>query len=278
MSINSILTNPKILDEIIAEVDSRISNVTIKTLENNDGNVELSVVDLVGTVNLKPNMSVNKITCSSFVQTSEITTSNSILSIEANNNKISLSQDNITLQINNDNYIELLNTNICNLVNTNLKLNNMISPYYTDGTIGQVLATDGNNTAIWADAGQPVGLVKNIFQFNQQMTPTGGASISVYINNAISGLTIGKTCLYDISFTCFSGVIGTEFTIVVTFDAITQSIVCNNSVSGVHFPKKIILSQINTTESVALGINLVSKTGTINVDVNDYLSLNVSEY
>jgi hypothetical protein len=282
MSVNSLTSNPKILKELILNIESKIPQNTIQSLVNTDNNVIVSVTDYVGKVNLEPNISLNTIQADNYAQTNTISTNAPIFTIQTDTNllysELQFTQQALTLATQaSSNIIQLTNNNTLNFVGSNLKTNNMLNPFNLGGSNGQLLATDGNNNIFWEN--QQNGLIKNILTFYQNQNTQSGFTIELFNNNAINGFTIGKTVQIEVSFTFYQTSAPENIAITANLNGTIKTINTSQLITLYHLPRKCIFEFTNTATTQPLTISLVGVDGfTINIDQNDYFSLNINEY
>lgn len=285
MSINSLCSNPKILNEFINLVNEGIPTDPILTLENQDGNCAVSTVDREGTINLESEITINSLSSSNEIVTDFLENQDELLiKCSDGDNQVLLTIADIKLSVGNNSDITLSNGNL-NFTDSKLKTNNMINPFLTDGTNGQVMATDGNNNIIWVDNEQPPSQksVSCIFQTVFNLTSTSATSITLYSNPAISGFTIGKASIIDISFTYYlsNNDYNSQNLISVTLGDNTSSLLSPLQVIPLfRSPLRFIFQVENTAETQALTITLSSTTPTLNiftVDQYDYFSCNITQ-
>ena len=284
MSINSLTSNPTILNELLNKVSEAIPTTTIKTLSNDDGNVDVSVLNFVGTVNLSANLNLNS-TESNEIRAPSITSANETLTIQTDPqddySEIIIGTDYTAISTNSDlNGLLLEQGSVTLTDNVNLKLNNMDNPFSQDGTNGQLLGTDGNNNIQFYN---PVSTNKNIYNFYQNFNSGSGAgTLILYFNPIIPNFTVGKKSIVEIAFSFYQDGTTAPFNINVTLGSISQTIQAFSELVLTHIPYKVIFQIENTAITQSLNISLQtsppSSPQLYLVDPGDYISINIYEF
>ena len=205
MSVNTLISNPKILNELVLYVEENAATNGILSLNNTDGNFVLSDNSGVGSVNLSNNIIVNDKLISNSIFTQNVS-SNSDLIIESDSNsQILMSGTGIIINAGNPiNNVTFDNSGNFNLNNVNLVLNSSKNIFSTDGTSNQVLSTNGNNTLKWINNTivLPSNYIKQISTIQEQQLDeyTTVTELPVF-DLSLNGFTIGKNTLYKVYFT-----------------------------------------------------------------------------
>lgn len=205
MSVNTLISNPKILNELVLYVEENAATNGILSLNNTDGNFVLSDNSGVGSVNLSNNIIVNDKLISNSIFTQNVS-SNSDLIIESDSNsQILMSGTGIIINAGNPiNNVTFDNSGNFNLNNVNLVLNSSKNIFSTDGTSNQVLSTNGNNTLKWINNTivLPSNYIKQISTLQEQQLDeyTTVTELPVF-DLSLNGFTIGKNTLYKVYFT-----------------------------------------------------------------------------
>jgi hypothetical protein len=288
MSINSLCTNPKILNEFIDIISGGIGTEPIQTLSNTDNNVVVSTNGTEGTIDLNVDISCNSVTTTGEIVCGDIQSSSN-LSITSLTNNVELTLSNLNLNVNNNaSSVSLepegIEANL-NFNNSKLKTNNLLNPFLTDGTDGQLIGTDGSNNIIWVDNGitSPAGLVSYIYNFADSQTFGSSETLVLFVNFEVPNFTVGKVSIVDISLTFFISSVATwNFDITVTLGINTAKITSLFTVPNYRIPRRIIVPILNTLETQELVVTLTTTPGegglnTFTVDTNDYISVNVSQ-
>jgi hypothetical protein len=290
MSINSLLSNPIILDELQTIVNNYIppSQEGITTLVNTDNNFDLSVLGNVGTVNLSNELTLNQIT-SAVIGNNEaakldITNNELDLKLQVTggvNPNIILNEDSASLKISSINSVILDSSGNLNFNNVLLKTNNMLNPFLLDGTNGQLLKTDGNNNLSWVNSSSfslPMGL-KNIFQTSIQQPVAENTVLELY-NSDISGFTVGKKILITVNFTFYTDDLVNAIVLVKVDNVLAKSI--NTSINNVfvHTYRGFTVNYLNTSTTQNLSI-IIETNGSLGTtfytDGADYISVVINE-
>jgi len=283
MSINSLTSNPTILNELLNKVEEAIPTTTIKTLSNTDENVVVTVLDFVGTVNLSTNLNLNS-TESAKITTPSITSTGQTLTIQASPNgnysEIILGTDYAALSINSDlNGVLIEQGSVTLTDNVNLKLNNMVNPFNLDGSNGQLLGTDGNNNIQFY---YPVTTNKNIYNNYFNQNPSSGSGSLGLFSNIINGFTLGKKSTVEVAFSFFQDGTTAPFNIYVSLGGVTQTIQSFSTLTLNHLPYKVIFQFDNTSNSQNLTVTLTTSPPNdpqlFYIDGGDYISVNVYEF
>jgi hypothetical protein len=205
MSVNTLISNPKILNELVLYVEEKAATNGILSLNNTDGNFVLSDISGVGTVDLSNNIIVNSKLVSNSIFTQNVS-SNSDLIIESDSNsQILMSDTGIIINAGNPiNNVTFDNSGNFNLNNVNLVLNSSKNIFSTDGTSNQLLSTNGNNTLKWINniVVLPSNYIKQISTLQEQQLDeyTTVTELPVF-DLSLNGFTIGKNTLYKVYFT-----------------------------------------------------------------------------
>jgi len=283
MSINSLTSNPTILNELLNKVEQAIPTTTIKTLSNTDENVVVTVLDFVGTVNLSTNLNLNS-TESAKITTPSITSIGETLTIQASPNgnysEIILGTDYTALSINSDlNGVLIEQGSVTLTDNVNLKLNNMVNPFNLGGSNGQLLGTDGNNNIQFY---YPVTTNKNIYNNYFNQNPSSGSGSLGLFANIINGFTLGKKSTVEVAFSFFQDGTTAPFNIYVSLGGVTQTIQSFSTLILNHLPYKVIFQFDNTSNSQNLTVTLTTSPPIgpqlFYIDGGDYISVNVYEF
>jgi hypothetical protein len=275
MSINSLLSNPTILNELVTIVNDYIppSGQGINSLINTDGNVNDGVIGTVGNINLEDNITI-----------SGLTTDNSKAPNIYNDNDIILSKDTTSLNIKSNEISFNVGNSVfslddANLTFSNLSLvtNSMKNPFSTDGSNNQVLQTDGNNNLSWVDLSLGAGGMKYIGSALIQCPIANSPSLEIY-RNTFNGFTVGGTSLIEINFTFYiSAAVSSGVNINITVNGDPYTIQTFISSSNVHYYRGFTIDVVNTGESQEIVIDLSGVGVTFYTDISDYVNVLVTE-
>ena len=202
MSINSLLTNPKIFDELLLYVEENITSDGILTLNNDDGNFNLTVNGDNGVVDLSNNIIVNNNIEADTVTTNKISSANVL--INRPSSFITLNPTEIIMCHGNDNNNNItFSSTSANLSLNNIKLilNNNNNPFSTDGSATQLLSTDGNNTLKWINNnfGIPSNYISQLGNLYTSQLPEQGPLQSLAIFNFnIDGFQQNKQYIFKV--------------------------------------------------------------------------------
>jgi hypothetical protein len=289
MSINSLLTNPKILNELIIYVESQLPTTGITTLNNTDGNCVLTKIGTVGQINLSDNIDL----ASGNINVNEIITAlitndtvcNIFSSDSVTYSKLYVDPDGIFIYSNSEQYyIAYLNNGEFTLNgNVKLLLNNNKNIFSTDGTSGQVLQTDGNNNLSWVSTATNENYLKNIY-INYAQLPNQSLAYTITIfNGTVNGFTVGKKAIYDFSFTFTPSNVGGGLTILLNVNGSTQSALTyvNNDELGLTVHRSVSLEMVSTVENPLIAITVINTEVVQSVQLQtfdyDYVTLCINE-
>jgi hypothetical protein len=290
MSINSLLTNPKILNELIIYVESQLPTTGITTLNNTDGNCVLTKIGTVGQINLSDNIDL----ASGNINVNEIITAlitndtvcNIFSSDSVTYSKLYVDPEGIFIYSNSDQYyIAYLNNGEFALSgNVKLLLNNNKNIFSTDGTNGQVLQTDGNNNLSWVTSIQTnETYIKNLYT-NYAQLPNQPLAYTITIFNAtVNGFTVGKTAIYDFSFTFTPSNVGGGLTILLNVNGSTQSALTyvNNDELGLTVHRSVSFEVVSTVTNPLISITVINTEIVQSVQLEtfdyDYFTLCINE-
>jgi hypothetical protein len=275
MSINSLLSNPTILNELVTIVNDYIppSGQGINSLINTDGNVNDGVIGTVGNINLENNITI-----------SGLITDNSKAPNIYNDNDIILSKDTTSLNIKSNEISFNVGNSVfslddANLTFSNLSLvtNSMKNPFSTDGSNNQVLQTDGNNNLSWVDLSLGAGGIKYIGHSLIQCPVANSPSLEIY-RSTYNGFTVGATSLIEINFTFYiSAAVSSGVNVNITVNGDPYTIQTFISSSNVHYYRGFTIDVVNTGESQEIVIDLSGVGVTFYTDNTDYVNVLVTE-
>jgi len=279
MSINSLLSNTTILDELALLIQSKIpeGEAGISSLINTDNNVIDGVVGIIGNIDLEQNINITTATIN------ELTTPN----IQALNNVLNITQGIVpqtTIDFNSGNLnfsvgasdIALTNTDELLFADISLKTNSMNNPFSLDGANNQLLQTDGSKNLSWVSQGGSLGYEKYYANYIYNQPPAIGNELLVIFNQTLTGTTAGQTLLIDANFTFYVDFYGIMAMSVVidglSYDIFSYVDIANENV---HIYRGFTHSSLLTSNDVNLTIKL---TGVFNfsVDASDYMNVLVS--
>jgi hypothetical protein len=276
MSINSLLSNPTILNELVTIVNDYIppSGTGINSLINVDGNVNDGVIGTVGNIDLENDITITG-----------LTTDNSKAPNIYNDNDIILSKDTTSLNIKSNEISFNVGNSVfslddANLTFSNLSLvtNSMKNIFSTDGSNNQVLQTDGNNNLSWVDLSLGAGGIKYITHSQIQFAVAQGSPSLEIFREIVGGFTVGATSLIELDFTFyFTAAVSSGVSINITVNGDPYTVNTFVSSSNVHYYRGFTIDVVNTGESQEIVIDLGSPGVTFYVDTSDYLTLLITE-
>ena len=280
MSINSLCSNPQILDDLIDKLENILPTEPIQDLTNTDNNVLVSVVNTeIGIINLNTTLDVSGIVCNTYqgILTPSVKFNDNI-NIKGGANTtysdISLNDTSIVISTNQNNHQMTLSDNFY-LSNVQLKTGDMKNPFLTDGQAGQALSTNGNNSIIYTNFETTLTKFITVNSFNQTFN-TNNTSLNLYTGSDIGGFTIGKKCVIDVLFTTYSSV-SAPFYIDCVVNGNTQTINTTIGEVGVHTSYGALFQYTNTAEIQTVSINIRPTQGALFVDTGDSFNILIYE-
>jgi len=284
MSINSLIENPKIIKELTDYVESGIQGNGIRTLNNNDNNFVLSNTESVGFVNLSSDISVSEMVVSTSISDDTINSTSNLLIQNEEVSQILINNNSITFTAG--------STGICTLNSADFDLSGVVlsldadeNIFSTDGTVGQLLSTNGNNTLKWIDnIINDAGLFKQIVYYTTQSAPVFLAtSLTLYLAT-LSNFTVGKTTVCKLYFTFVPSVGSDAININCSLNGVIQQTVqsyVNNEDLGLTVFRGIIFEFVNvaTTQQISLTLSNVEITLPVkfNTSGQDYTQVSILE-
>lgn len=285
MSINTLLSNPIILDELITVIENYLppSQQGITSLINDDGNVVDGVVGSVGNIDLNDNISVTTFTANELITPNIKSFSNDDITLSQNDSlnlsSVNLNDEHVRFFLNNSS-LTLDNTNNLILENLTVNTGSMQNIFLLDGSDNQVLQTDGSGNLQWVDntISNLTGYQKYIGYSNYQQTPQSGAQIEVF-RDTFSGFTVGKTSIIEFNFTFSLDVLlATPFLISITIngDLLPQLAATINGAT-VHTFRGFTVNYVNTNDSQEIVLDIQNPSASFRVDANDYMNVTILE-
>lgn len=285
MSINSLCSNPQIVNELILYVESHLPTTGITILNNTDDNVDVSKLGSVGNVNLSQdvvlaNGNINITT----IDTSLASNFNSIdiySKDTINYSKLYINNTGIYIYSNSENYnVSYLNNGNFELNGgAKLVLNSDSNIFSTDGTANQVLTTNGNNILSWKDRTATNGYLKNISYFASQLIDSTTTNCNLYLGT-INGFTVGKNSLYQMSFSFTpSNVAGTVvIALTVNTNQTTIETYINDFDLGNTVVRAITFNVLNDTVNQEISIDLLNDGGMqFTKSTSDFITFSINE-
>lgn len=287
MSINSLTSNPQIIEDLVDKIEQNLPSQPITNISNSDNNLVIQVNGQSATLNLAQSIDIiNSLTLDGDLGVQDINTNSVKLQLETANSKISFEND-LKLELFNGNHqVQLLQNGNLNLVNTNLKTNNMINPFPIDGQNNELLATDENNNLLWVPESEAgLNMTYQVFSLYQgQSSASSNTSLLLYSNPSIQGFIIGATTVIEVSFSYYETAgFSDPYYIQAILDGTTQNLVLTYlGLDSLHVPRKAIFSFTNTQQTQSLSISLVTTNPQpfvdLVIDSGDYFCLNISQY
>jgi len=304
MSINSLLDNPYILDDLALALAPSFPDTGVTSLVNTDGNVVPTVTGRVGTINLAHDLSMSNLTVNASCNLKGLIklggssgTSGQVLTSQGgSSNPIwTTATSGITSIVNTDSNLSVNTASGTSTVNfatdvsvgsivvnqtTNLKKDLLLNG--SAGTAGQILASAGaGSVPTWISAGSSAGLQKYIYSSQTQQSLSSQVTLTLF-NKSISGLTVGKTELVRAGITMYLDSGGSLYPILYDFlvDGVSAATVTSYAPALYeHFYREFVFSFISTATSHTLTLKSHCVGGfTLNiVDSSDYYNLSVSE-
>lgn len=280
MSINSLLTNNTVLSRLEQIIKDRLpfDDNGIQDLQNNDGNVSLSVVGHVGNCNLENDISVQSINCNT-VHTNMVS-DNDGLNIEGISNLSSLNLTNNEIQFKVENKTLTFDTNNNLTFSNNLDLvtNSMLNIFSQVGQNNQVLQTDGqgNLSFVTQSSSDETGKQKFINYYLAPLLEEQGSPIDFY-TETFTGLNIGARLIIEVGCTFYvlqSGLVSIQIKI---DNNIIQTTSAYVNTTSCHVFRGCISTFVNTSTSHTLDVSIVSDDTSIYVNPTDYGNVLVYE-
>lgn len=282
MSVNSLLTNPKIFDELLLYVEENLTSDGILTLNNDDGNFNLTVNGDNGVIDLSNNIVVNNIIEANTVTTNLITNENIL--INKPSSSVSLFPTGIILcnGNNNNNNITFSTTNAnLSLNNIQLILNNSINPFSTDGSGGQLLSTNGNNILKWIDNAPiiPPNYISQLGNIYSSQLPEQGPLLSLTIFNLnIDGFQQNKQYIFKVGVSFEASNVGGPIDMNLIFDGNSNIVTTyiNSDEFGTNTFRGFLIVTTNSSETSNLNVTLTISNQDITTPVQ--FSTNTADY
>lgn len=282
MSINSLLSNPKILDELALLIESKIpeGEPGITSLINTDNNVLDGVDGIIGNIDLEQNINITTSTINELI-TPNIQALNNVLNITQgvlpNQTTINLNSNNLNFSIGPSD-IAMTGDNELFFADILLKTNTMNNPFSLDGSNNEVLQTDGNKNLSFVSTGvSTTGYKKYFANYLYNQTPNNGATIDIFIQE-LTGTLTGQTLLIEANFTFYA--------ISDSPDTIIVKIILNGAEHVVDYPVDtfVNLSAVHTYRGFSYSVPILDNNSTLaiklagtatdfNVDASDYMNV-----
>jgi len=278
MSINSITSNPVILQELKNAIGGG-GGSGITSLQNTDGNIAVGVAGSVGNIDLEQNITVNQnLNVKGKIELNGASgSSGQILTSQGSGNPIWTTLPSSGVVINNQSITRVpFATNVVDTFDC-------VTGFTYDDTTSTLSAsnlsiTNINGSAYPPPATFPAGALKHIYYNLSSNTVQSGSSITLF-SNSISGFTTGKNYLVYISYSMFftSTTGNVNFTVNQNGSNVLTRIMGNNFSNNTREFKTI---QFQLTSAGATETLIISEVGTtINLAVNtdDYVSVTIQE-
>jgi hypothetical protein len=277
MSIDSLITNVQILDEIEQYIETKLTPTApgITSIISPDGNMDINTQNNICNLNLKDTISVNTFDINTLKSPNINFPGNLNISLDDN---VNFKLDDTTIQFNNgSSNFTFDNSGNFTLNNCSLLTHSMNNPFASLGSSGQLLQTDGNNNLSWVNPSiaPTTGRMKYIdCQVSNTAEFQQGNPLTIF-NQVYNNFTPGKTTvveLYHTYYVASNGLFNT--TIQVELNSKTSSSYINIPNDHTYFG--LVQSFPNTGTSQLINITITGQ-NLIYKDGNDYLCILIYE-
>jgi hypothetical protein len=284
MSIDSLCSNPKILNELILDIESNIPSVGITRIVNQDNNLNIVSEGVNAIINLNDEINVNTEIIADIINAQNIFEN----TINFNNPSGSVVMDSSGVHFNIGNKtIDYDNLGNLNFNSNTLILNSDDNILQLDGELDQMLSSNGDGTVSWITSQHRVdGLLKGIYsssQLSQLTEQTQVSTLSVFIGLSIDGFEVGKTSIIRLNLTFIANLVQDQTNINLIINGDAQSVLTqiNSNELGVSISRSVIFKYVNTAETQVFSCTVSNVNQTLPIayssNTNDYYSFSIME-
>lgn len=277
MSIDSLITNVQILEELEQYIESKLTPTApgITSIINPDGNINVNTQNNICNLNFKDTISVNTFDINTLKSPNINFPGNLNVSLDDN---VNFKLDDTKIQFNNgSSNFTFDNSGNFTLNNLSLLTHSMNNPFASLGSPGQLLQTDGNNNLSWVNPSiaPTTGRMKYIdCQISNSTVFKQGNPLTIF-NQTYNNFTPGKTTVVELYHTYYTASAGTfSTTIQVELNTKTSSSYIN--AVNIHKYFGLVQSFPNTGTSQLIQISITGQ-NMIYTDGNDYMCVLIYE-
>lgn len=284
MSVDSLCSNPKILNELILDIESNIPSVGITRIINQDNNLNI----VSNGANAIINLNVNEINIQDEVIVDQINSLNILENtINFNNPSGSIVMDLSGVHFNIGNKtIDYDNLGNLNFNSNTLILNGDDNILQLDGSENNMLSSNGDGTLSWITPQNRIdGLLKGIYSSSQlaQLTPqTQVTTLNVFTDISIDGFEVGKTSLIRLSLTFMKYTLSTDtaaINLIINGDTLSVDTMLNDI--NLSQCRGVIFKYVNTAPTQVFSCTVtdtaLAPAMSFSCTANDYYSFSIME-